>query len=60
MRETDAEGFEALARELDFHSEKAGHFKTFYARQVWIRFAREDATVDDYKNENAISCESAA
>ncbi|NVM25428.1 MAG: hypothetical protein HWN70_05880, partial [Desulfobacterales bacterium] len=29
--------------------EKAGEFKTFYSRQVWIRFAREDATVDDWK-----------
>ena len=48
MRETDAEGFEALARELDVPFEKAVHFKTFYSRQVWIRFAREDATVDDY------------
>jgi len=49
MRETDAEGFETLARGLDIDFEKAGEFKTFYSRQVWIRFAREDATVDDWK-----------
>ena len=49
MRETDAEGFETLARGLDIHFEKAGQFKTFYSRQVWIRFVREDATGDDWK-----------
>ena len=49
MRETDAEGFETLARGLGIYFEKAGQFKTFYSRQVWIRFAREDATVDDWK-----------
>ncbi|UCD71353.1 MAG: glycosyltransferase family 39 protein [Syntrophobacterales bacterium] len=49
MREIDAEGFEALARELDIHYEKTGQFKTFYARKTWVRFAREDATLDDWK-----------
>jgi len=49
LREADAEGFEALARGLDIDFEKAGEFETFYSRQAWIRFAREDATVDDWK-----------
>ena len=49
MRDTDAEGFETLARGLSLDFEKAGEFKSFYSRQAWIRFAREDATVDDWK-----------
>jgi len=49
MREADTKEFEALARGLDIHFEQAGHFKTFYARQTWIRFARKDATAGDWK-----------
>jgi hypothetical protein len=29
--------------------EKAGQIKTFYSRQAWVRFAREDATATDWK-----------
>lgn len=49
MRQEDMEGFENLARGLGVHFERAGQFRTFYARHTWIRFAREDATVDDWK-----------
>ncbi|MDZ7698350.1 MAG: glycosyltransferase family 39 protein [Deltaproteobacteria bacterium] len=49
VRESDIDQFEALARNLGIHFEKAGQFKTFYSRQAWIRFAREDATADDWK-----------
>jgi 4-amino-4-deoxy-L-arabinose transferase-like glycosyltransferase len=49
MREEDVEGFEALARRLGIHFERAGQFKTLYSRHTWIRFARKDATIDDWK-----------
>jgi len=49
MRERDVEGFEVHARRLGIHSEHAGQFKTLYSRHTWVRFAREDATIDDWK-----------
>jgi hypothetical protein len=48
MRQADTERFEALARGLGIFFEKAGGFKTFYSRHTWVRFAREDATSDDW------------
>lgn len=58
MKGADAEGFEDLAKELGIHFEKAGRFKSFYSREAWIRFAREDATLDDW--ERAIKTHSLA
>jgi 4-amino-4-deoxy-L-arabinose transferase-like glycosyltransferase len=49
MREEDVDGFEILARRLGIHFERAGQFRTFYSRHTWARFAREDATIDDWK-----------
>jgi hypothetical protein len=49
MRERDVEGFEGHARRLGIHFERAGQFKTFYSRHTWVRFARKDATIDDWK-----------
>jgi 4-amino-4-deoxy-L-arabinose transferase-like glycosyltransferase len=49
MRERDVEGFEDHARRLGIHFERAGQFKTLYSRHTWVRFAREDATIDDWK-----------
>jgi 4-amino-4-deoxy-L-arabinose transferase-like glycosyltransferase len=49
VREPDAEEFEALAEKLGIDAVMAGRFKTFYSRQAWIRFAREDATAKDWK-----------
>jgi hypothetical protein len=45
----DVKGFEALAEELGLSAVMTGRFKTFYSRQTWIRFAREDATAEDWK-----------
>lgn len=58
MKEADVKGFKALARELGINFEEAGSFRTFYSRQAWIRFAREDATFDDW--ERAIKTHSLA
>jgi 4-amino-4-deoxy-L-arabinose transferase-like glycosyltransferase len=49
VREADAGAFEALAEELGIHAVISGRFKTFYSRQAWIRFAREDVTAADWK-----------
>jgi len=49
MRERDVEGFEIHARRLGIHFEHAGQFETLYSRHTWVRFAREDATIDDWK-----------
>jgi hypothetical protein len=49
MRERDVGGFEGQARRLGIHFEHAGQFKTLYSRHTWVRFAREDATIDDWK-----------
>ncbi len=49
LREEDMRGFEGLARRLGVHFERAGQFRTFYSRHTWVRFAREDATSDDWK-----------
>jgi len=49
VRASDTNAFEALARKLGIRFRKAGQFKTFYSRQAWIRFAREDATARDWK-----------
>jgi 4-amino-4-deoxy-L-arabinose transferase-like glycosyltransferase len=49
MRQEDVKGFEALARGLGIHFERAGQFRTFYSRHTWVRFARKDATIDDWK-----------
>lgn len=49
MREQDVEGFENLATQLGIHFERAGQFRTFYSRHTWVRFARKDATIDDWK-----------
>ena len=49
MRQEDVEGFEILARRLGVHFERAGQFRTFYSRHTWVRFAREDATIDAWK-----------
>jgi hypothetical protein len=49
VREPDADAFEALADQLGVDAALAGRFKTFYSRQAWIRFAREDATASDWK-----------
>lgn len=49
VRESDVKGFEALADKLGIFYKRAGQFKTFYSRQAWIRFAREDATSEDWK-----------
>ena len=49
VRGSDAEAFEALAEKLGIDAVMAGRFTTFYSRQAWIRFAREDATAEDWK-----------
>ncbi|MBL7211229.1 MAG: glycosyltransferase family 39 protein [Desulfobacteraceae bacterium] len=49
MGERAAKGFETLCRELGIHFQKAGQFKSFYSREAWIRFVREDATRDDWE-----------
>jgi len=49
MREQDVEGFERLAARLGIHVELAGQFRTFYSRHTWVRFARRDATLDDWR-----------
>ncbi|MEE9611444.1 MAG: hypothetical protein V3W19_09340, partial [Desulfatiglandales bacterium] len=49
MKEADAEDFEAVAAELGTAFEKIDQFKTFYSRKVWVRFARESATLADWK-----------
>ena len=49
VRASDRKGFEALADKLGIFYKRDGQFKTFYSRQAWIRFAREDATAHDWK-----------
>jgi hypothetical protein len=49
MREADAGGFETIAKDLGIHFERTGGFKSFFSRETWIRFVREDATLDDWK-----------
>jgi 4-amino-4-deoxy-L-arabinose transferase-like glycosyltransferase len=49
VREADAEEFETLAEKLGIDAVMAGRFRTFYSRQAWIRFAREDAAAADWK-----------
>lgn len=49
VRESDAKGFEAVAHRLGLSYERVGMFRTFYSRQAWIRFARRDATLLDWK-----------
>jgi 4-amino-4-deoxy-L-arabinose transferase-like glycosyltransferase len=49
VRERDVEGFEAHARRLGIHFEHLGQFSTLYSRHTWVRFAREDATIEDWK-----------
>jgi hypothetical protein len=49
VRASDTKTFETMAQKLGIRFRKAGRFKTFYSRQAWIRFAREDATAKDWK-----------
>ena len=56
MRQEHVKGFEAHAARLGVHFERAGQFRTFYSRHTWARFAREDATVDDWKSAIETRC----
>ncbi|MBN1278104.1 MAG: glycosyltransferase family 39 protein [Deltaproteobacteria bacterium] len=58
VRENEARDFETLAGKLGIAFNKEGYFKTFWSRKTWIRFAREDVTLDDWKK--AISLRSLA
>ncbi|MFO7986411.1 MAG: glycosyltransferase family 39 protein [Desulfatiglandaceae bacterium] len=49
VRDPDTAQFENLAKELGISFQKTGQIKTFYSRQAWIRFARENATIEDWK-----------
>ena len=49
VRKPDTDRFQALAKKLRISVHKAGEFQTFYSRGAWIRFAREDATAQDWK-----------
>jgi hypothetical protein len=49
VREADVDEFEALAKNLGIYAARAGSFKTFYSRQAWVRFARENATSADWE-----------
>ena len=49
MREAEAPAFEAHAKKLGLIFERTGEFETFYSRQAWIRFARQDATAHDWR-----------
>jgi len=48
VRGSDIGEFEALAKKAGVPFEKAGDVRSFYSRQAWIRFAREDATAEDW------------
>jgi len=45
----EAEGFEQVSRALGIRFERMGGFKTFYSRQAWARFVRDDAASADWK-----------
>ncbi|MCG6878136.1 MAG: glycosyltransferase family 39 protein [Deltaproteobacteria bacterium] len=49
MSVSEAPSFEAHAKKLGVRFDRAGEFKTFFSRQAWIRFARKDATAEDWK-----------
>jgi len=49
VRECDLKLFRETCEQLGLCVEKAGQIKTFYSRQAWIRFAREEATAKDWK-----------
>jgi hypothetical protein len=49
MRKSEAPAFEAHAKKLGLTFERTGEFKTFYSRQAWIRFVRENATISDWR-----------
>ncbi len=50
MRKEYIGAFENLARKLNIFYEKTGCFDSFYSRKAWIRFAREDADTNDWKD----------
>ena len=45
----DRQNFFDLMKEHQLHAEEKGHFRTFYSRRAWIRFARPDALWEDWK-----------
>lgn len=49
MESTEAPKFEAAAGNFPVTIRRAGSFKTFFSRKVWVRFARRDATWRDWK-----------
>jgi len=49
VKDADAPLLEETARRMGIRAVKSGDFRTFYSRQAWIRFAREDATAADWK-----------
>lgn len=49
METFEAPKFEAAAGSFPVTFTRAGSFKTFYSRKVWLRFARQDATWADWK-----------
>jgi len=49
VEEKDRDLFERTARKLGLCATEAGRFSTFYSRGAWIRFTREDATLQDWK-----------
>jgi 4-amino-4-deoxy-L-arabinose transferase-like glycosyltransferase len=49
MRASEAPSFESRAKEMGVPFARAGEFRTFFSRQAWIRFAREDATAQDWR-----------
>jgi hypothetical protein len=43
------QNFFELMQEHQLHAEEKGHFRTFYSRRAWIRFARPDTRWEDWK-----------
>jgi len=43
------QNFFELMQKHQLHAEEKGHFRTFYSRRAWIRFARPDARWEDWK-----------
>jgi hypothetical protein len=41
--------FFGLLQSQHLQSQEKGHFRSFYSRRAWIRFARPDATWEDWK-----------
>jgi hypothetical protein len=50
VEQANLKTFLEMVQKQGFRAEEMGRFGTFYSRKAWVRFARSDATLADWKS----------